>query len=160
MEPRFQNCRLGTTDSELLFLWFLSQLKSHGVTDANVAENFEVAQRVLAESIVRLTRECSSLSELPKLNFALTNGRVLFAGVWGNPMYQLIRNQAPSCSRCGRPHTRPNHDDEYRAVAFASEPITDEPWFELQGPCLVGVNEGLACNVETVPLNELLQGSH
>lgn len=152
MGERFLNCRLGTTDSELLFLWLLYQMDIHGINSENVAAKDAAARDALSNAVVKLSDMCfeHAPDDVAKLNFVLTNGSVLFACRWNKPMYKVVRNGVYDCEICGSPHVRHNSSVDYHAVAVASKPITQEPWLELPNFSLMYVSPNLECNIEPI----------
>lgn len=145
--PRYMNCRLGTTDSELFFLWLLSKMAASGINSDNVEEKSEAAREVIASSVTALANDCREIApdSEAKLNFVLTNGHVLFACRWNNSMYSLVRDCVHDCEICGVPHVHHNPSVDHRAVIVASEPITDERWSEMPNHSLLYVSPNLTC---------------
>ncbi len=149
---RYMNCRLGSTDSELFFLWILYQMEANGITSDNVAERQEEARRLLATTVSALAADCLEYApeQEPRLNFVLTNGHVLFACRWNNSLYRIVRRGVYDCEICGIPHIDHNPDREHRAIVVASEPITDEPWEEVPNQSLMYVDPSLNCMVDEI----------
>ena len=149
---RHLNCRLGTTDSELFFLWLLYQLEANGLSSDNIVEKEDEARQVLSNAIVSLADNC--LEEAPdkvaKLNFVLTNGHVLFACRWNNSMHRIVRDEVYDCEICGIPHTHHSPTIDHRAVVVASEPITHELWQEIPNYSLMYVSPNLTCVVDPI----------
>ena len=155
MEERYLNCRLGTTDSELLFLWLLNRLKSGGITSDNVAQEQESARDILATALASLVQDCREIApqEIPSLNFVLTNGHVLFACRWNNPLYRLVRS---GIADGGESDIQHQGEQDYRAVVVASEPITEESWQELPNYSLMYVGPDLTCTIDEIPHDNLV----
>lgn len=156
---RYMNCRLGTTDSELVFLWLLSQMEANGINSDNVADKHEEARNLIAKSVASLAASCLEVAPdtQPRLNFVLTNGHVLFACRWNNSMYQLVRDGVQDCEICGTPHVQHNPAVDHRAVIIASEPITSEPWQEIPNHSLLYVSPSLTCIVDEIQHNNLVR---
>jgi predicted glutamine amidotransferase len=85
--------------------------------------------------------EIRGLSDPPRLNFLISDGRHLAASRWGNSLYWNHRRGIRDCAVCGLSHC-PSADDSYRSVAIASEPITDETWYEVPDGSVIGVDVG------------------
>jgi glutamine amidotransferase len=136
---RFQNSRCGATDSEQLFLWLLNQLKCHGIDLLN--PKLDEVSKVLSQSVGRLASRVDRISSTPaELTFLLTNGRMMFASRFNNPLFRLERQGAQNCEICEAPHVRQIDSADYRAVLFASEPMTDESWVEVPNQTLCSVD--------------------
>lgn len=149
---RYLNCRLGTTDSELFFLWLLYQLAVNGIHGDNIADESRQAQEVIARAVSALAELCAEEvpDKRPSLNFVLTNGTVLLACRWNNPMYSTVRTGVYDCEVCGIPHIRHDSGMEHRAVVVASEPITKESWKEIPNHSLLYVAPDLVASVQPI----------
>jgi len=55
-------------------------------------------------------------------------------------LYVLTRSSPLRCSVCGRPHASHNSPTDYRAVVFASRPLTDEDWQRVPDRSLLAVD--------------------
>ena len=152
---RYMNCRLGTTDSELFFLWLLYQMETNGINSDNVAEKEEQAREVLANTLAALAENCREVAptEEPRLNFVLTNGHVLFACRWNNSMHKIVRDGVYDCEICGIPHIHHDPTVDHRAVIVASEPITNEVWSEIPNHSLMFVRPNLTCVIDEISHN-------
>jgi len=155
---RYMNCRLGTTDSELFFLWILYRMESNGINSDNVADKQEQARQLLSNSVAALANDCFEVAPNvePRLNFVLTNGHVLFACRWNNSMSKIVRDSIYNCEICGTSHIRHNPSVNHRAVVVASEPITSEPWQEIPNYSLMYVSPNLTCVIDEIPHNNLV----
>ena len=139
---KFQDTRCGATDSEQLFLWLLERLKKGGV-DLQKPRVDDVNE-LLVEAVAELDSRVNQISKSPaKLTFIMSNGRLVFACRFNNPLYRLVRRGVHDCEICGIPHIRHDESIDYRAVLFASEPITSEPWEEVPNYSLFSVDEEL-----------------
>lgn len=136
---RFQDARLGGTDSEQLFLWLLAQFQGQG-GDLRSPEP-ELLFQSLASSVRELDRRCRAAApdDEPRLTFVVTNGDLLFASCWNNPLHILERVGVHDCEICGIPHIRHEENATYRAAVVASEPITDEDWQNVANKTFVRV---------------------
>lgn len=154
---RYMNYRLGSTDSELFFLWLLYQLEANELVSDNIVDREELARKVLSDAVLAVAD--LSLKEAPaevaKLNFVLTNGHVLFACRWNNSMYRIVREGVYDCEICGIPHIRHNPSVDHRAVVIASEPITHELWQEVPNHSLTYVSPNLTCATDSISNGKL-----
>ena len=66
------------------------------------------------------------------LNLLLTDGKVIVGSRLGRSLYALERKGVYDCEICGFPHIDHDLKVGYRAVVVASEPLTHEPWDEVQ----------------------------
>lgn len=142
-DPDLQQLRRGSTDSEQYFLWLLSQLRRGGLVDLE-SDQFDVAESArlkpcLAKLIGNLDQRCrNAASDLtPKLNFLLTDGKTMVACRWNNNLQMIKRHGLYECEICGIPHIHHHETVDHRAIAFASEPITNEPWEEVPNKSFV-----------------------
>jgi len=134
----------GETDSELVFLWLLNRMKDYGLDPYEQAFSLEPLVDLLSDSVLELVdfSVLSGGSQLPKLNFILSDGKHLAASRWGNSLYWTFRRGIRDCAVCGSSHC-PSADDDYRSVVIASEPITDERWIEVPEGSIIGVEPGV-----------------
>jgi glutamine amidotransferase len=131
VDPRFLSFRLGTTDSELLFYWFLSRLQSTGV-DLQASTTVDRWSSVLASLVRDLIGWCRQIDpqDLSALNLLVTDGQSLAVTRWNRPLSWLTEQGMTNCRQCGQSHAvHPAADD--RALLIASEPVDDRPWQEL-----------------------------
>ena len=144
----FQNCRLGATDSEQLFLWLLSRLDAEGV-DLCDADSQKVRQ-TLANAAAELAERVGRVSETPaKLTFLLSNGPLLFSCRFNSPLFRLVREGIEACGICGVSHVPSTATSGYRAVVFASEPITSEPWEAVTNGTITSVGDDRSLRLAT-----------
>lgn len=151
--------RLGTTDSELCFLWLLGRLERRCSDAAKHGASLQVLIEVVRDGVRRLGEWCDELdAPPPTLNFVLSDGRVLVAARYGRTLFMLRRTTLQGCELCGTCHCPtcrarakqkpPAHSHgegvPCRAFVVASEPITDEGWVEVGDRTLVCVDEALA----------------
>ena len=143
-DPLFQLRRIGATDSEQVFYWILTRLKAAGISHESSLDDSaqsETVLNVLAESARELMRRCESVQdEEARLNFLLTDGKQMFATRWNNSLYFVRREGVRDCQVCQISHVEPNPHQTYRAVVIASEPLSDEPWQEIEN--------GSVCHVD------------
>ena len=132
----------GSTDSELMFRWILGKMATHGLDPGQRASEPEALLDLVADSVLELIRRSiETSSEPPGLNLLLSDGVNLAASRWGNSLYWLERDAVRDCAVCGTNHC-PTADEEYRAVVVASEPITGEPWMEVQEGTVIAAAPG------------------
>jgi glutamine amidotransferase len=130
--------RRGDTDSELVFYWILARMLDKGV-DLGEGGLETVDPELLADILSSSVRVLAELSHLPgapdekqsRLNFILSNGRILVASRWRHTLFWLLREGIHDCEICGIPHVHHSPDTNYRAAIVASESITHETWQEL-----------------------------
>jgi glutamine amidotransferase len=132
----------GETDSEHAFYFVLGLLGQ--------AADAATAGRVLAEAVARLADMFPGTEAGPtRLNFVLTDGRVLAASRWGHTLYRAERRGAPGPDEDGPAQASP----DYRAVLIASEPTSSgEGWAEVPERTLLLVDEGLRCTLSPIPV--------
>lgn len=138
MMPELAALRLGTTDSEAAFLWFMSRLAAEGIDVGRRRVNPQHLRRVFARSAAELWSRCEKLEPgQAKLNFLLTDGESLVA--------TRINHSLHVARAAGG-----NGDPEVRSARIASEPIAAEGWEEVPNASVVLV-DGRA-EVEIDPL--------
>jgi glutamine amidotransferase len=123
--PRAAQIR-GDTDSELFFAFLLTRLDAVGLTDAPTSS-------ATGELIGRVAAECRGRERFGSLNFLLSDGDSCWAHRFGRSLYVLERGAEPSPSR------------RARAVFVASEPMTDEPWREVENGTLLHIRRRADC---------------
>lgn len=140
-DPDLRAERLGSTDSELSFLWLLSRLRAAGVDLESREIDIEPVVRVLADSVRELARRSRAerTGRQERLNFLLTDGRWLLLSRWHNDLYWVRRRGIHDCEICGIPHIRHEAGTDYRAVVVASEPISHEEWAEVPEGSILAV---------------------
>ena len=123
----------GSTDSELIFQWLLGRMPDFGLDPESPADDANALGRLLGSAVLDLVRMSMEAPDVgpPKLNMLLSDGVNMAASRWGNSLFWTVRERLADCAVCGTNHC-PDADDSYRAVAIASEPISDEPWVEVQ----------------------------
>jgi glutamine amidotransferase len=134
----------GDTDSELVFRWLLNRMAQFGLDPTKPADDLMPILDLMEESILELVRIslATGTRTPPQLNFVISDGRHLVASRWGNSLYWVFRNGVSDCSVCGTSHCR-KAEDGYRAVAVASEPISDEDWTEIPEGTLFGAADDI-----------------
>ena len=143
---RLQAFRRGTTDSEQSFLWILTRMESDGLDPDSDSTDAAALASVVGSAVRTLHDRSENLrpQEPPRLNFLLTNGRVMVASRWNHTLYRLERDGVHDCEICGIPHVEHETKRRYRAVVIASEPITHEAWQEVDDGTVVSIDEDMA----------------
>jgi len=131
----------GTTDSAYAFRWILAHMPEAGLDPERPATAIRPLVRLLSTAVSTIARatRAAGAAVPPRLNFLLSDGRHLVASRWGNSLWWTFRRGISDCAACGRPHPVPG-DEPYRAIVVASEPISDEPWHEVQEGSIVAVD--------------------
>ncbi len=149
-DPDLLVARAGTTDSELLFLWLLAELRRAGIDlERSEGETLRLG-RWVGESIRRIDRLCSRQegAEPAALNILLTDGVGLVGVRWGRSLHWLERAGVRDCEVCGHCHAPTEAGDGYRAVVVASERISGESWREVPERSLLSVDGSLRVEIE------------
>jgi glutamine amidotransferase len=150
--PRFHQERLGTTDSEQIFLWLLSRMEEAGISaDAHCADTQRLVE-VFAAAIAEIARRsrATGAAEPAELNLNLTDGDVLLVSRWHHTLYWTYHDGLTPCETCGVPHVQHRDGLEYRAVIVASEPFSQEPWHEFPEESLMMVDERIEPHVQKI----------
>lgn len=131
-KPELQKQRLGQTDSEQYFVWLLSHLLDSQLDPNDTGSDSEFVE-LFRKQVIQLDERCRTAApdETPRLNFLLTNGRVMFACRWNHSLHRIRREGIYNCEICGIPHIHQYETVNHRAVAIASEPVTHEDWEEI-----------------------------
>ena len=142
-----QQQRSGDTDSEQYFLWLLSRLRDREITQLTGQASAEIVD-LLTSSAGELAERCRKVApdETPRLNFILTDGQGMVACRWNHSLHLVERQGLADCEICGIPHVHHHETTNHQAVAIASEPVTHEPWRELENQCVIMVDPGFALN--------------
>lgn len=119
-DPLHRNKIDGTTDSELVFQYLLSQWMLYPET------GLLGTVRLVIEQIVKW---CSDVDpDAPVgLNIVLTDGDRLVGSRLGRTLWFLERDQVFICDICGKSHVHHEPRTAYRSVEIASERLTEEP---------------------------------
>jgi predicted glutamine amidotransferase len=149
--PELQRHRAGTTDSEQAFLWLLTRMDRAGIDiEGNRAPSTARVADAVGSAVLELASRSSAAGRPSKLNFLLTDGRLMVASRFANSLYLLERDGVHDCEICGIPHVHHDSKRKYRAVVIASEPITDETWQEVPDGHLLSIEPGLEVRVEGI----------
>jgi glutamine amidotransferase len=138
--PKFRSLRHGTTDTELCFLLFLSELSRRAGADLNNPP-VETAAAAMRAVVHLLSTICAPFKQnSPTMNFMASNGKILLAVRWGKPLSILQTARTNRLAEAGATE----------AVFVASEPFDDDEWQEVPERSLVIVDE--AGSAKIVPL--------
>jgi len=162
VNPRFQDCIVGSTDSEMLFYLVLSALENAGFDvdsppDVFPADSIEEAVGELLEWLRGLCEATQADEREAMMNFILTNGRVLIANRYNGTL--SFSTQKKRCAdydicpvankvcfgprRIGISHTH---------VLIASDPTSpDDIWEEVPDRGMVLVDSKLRLTVRALP---------
>jgi glutamine amidotransferase len=130
----------GDTDSEHVFLFWLSQLRAAaGGLDQPVGVDTMTATFQQTIKLLDFWFPAHD-GEESKFNFVVTDGRLLAATRWGHSLSCLERTGRDAQGG----NDRPLHaNDAFRAVYFASEPTESDRWREVRDRSLVVVDQRL-----------------
>ena len=149
----FRRMREGETDSELIFLWLLTQLTDAGIHLEDPTVPFRDLAPCISAAIIQLGARSGEgpTGQPSQLNFILTDGRSLLATRWNHTLYYVERQGVHDCEICGIPHIRHDAHKDYRACVTASEPISaDERWTPLDNRTMLIADSEL--NVRILPI--------
>lgn len=138
--------RRGRTDSEAIFLWLMSRLRKACDGDPLPRPDQDTLMTVLSTSAVELDERSrrSGAERLSRLNFLLTDGRLLVGTCFRNTLHWVERDGIHDCEICGIPHVHHDPKRRYRAVVLASEPISHEDWQPVPDGSVLAVDESLS----------------
>ncbi|MFQ5739138.1 MAG: class II glutamine amidotransferase [Acidobacteriota bacterium] len=150
--PEFLAARKGSTDSELAFLWLLSRMRGGGVDPDDVCTDLGRLVHIFGQSIRTLAEWCreQQAPQDARLNFLLTDGRIVLASRWNNSLYWVSRQGVHDCEVCGIPHIQHQPEVNYQSVVLASEPISDESWLAIPERHLIAVDQAIHCRIMPV----------
>lgn len=142
----------GTTDSELIFQWMLGRMPEVGLDPHRPASDVAPLARLVEMTVLDLVRASLAIPNIkpPKLNIIVSDGQNLVASRWGNSLHWTVRTAVPDCEVCGMSHCD-GADATYRAAVVASEPLTAEPWVEVQEGTILAIDRSV-----TVSTRDLL----
>lgn len=135
----------GDTDSEHVFHYILSCLQRAP------EQPLTAAVRRAVTDVIAWSRDADPRAEIA-LNLVLTDGRRSVVQRLGRTLWSVQRGHVHPCQVCGGAiHLQEPEREDYRAVAFASEPITtDENWAEVPDATLHAVDEQLRVTRESL----------
>ncbi len=145
MSPEIRARPRGDTDSEHVFHYILSCLQRQP------EQPLVAAVRRAVTDVRAWSREADAKAEMA-LNCVLTDGRRSVVQRLGRSLWSVQREYVHPCQVCGGAlHVAEPVQADYRAVAFASEPITtDEDWVEAADGTLFAVDESLHVTRESL----------
>ena len=151
-DPMLLEHRIGSTDSEQAFFWLLTRMAKAGIEPESKCARLDTLMDVVGGAVKRLAHWCDEeKAEKPaKLNFLITDGRVLVVSRWNNTLWWVLRQGIHDCEVCGIPHIHHDRQADYRAAVLASEPISHETWQELPDQHVLAVEESI--HVRTQPI--------
>ena len=151
--------RRGDTDSELAFLWILGRMLDEGMNPDDLdTDALGTEPGPLGDIVGRAVHRLAELSYVPgapdkkqsRLNFILTNGRVVIASRWRHTLFMLLREGIHDCEICGIPHVHHSPDADYRAAIVASEPITHELWQEVVDKSVITMADAIEPRIQRI----------
>lgn len=147
-----QQHRQGQTDSELMFLWLLSRLRQQDAGRPDPRLPFEKVMATLVDAVNELDRRSrqANRQRVSRLNFILTDGRMLFASRLRNSLHMLEQTGPWLCRVCGRNHTHGIDYPHYRSVTVASEPISRRNWKPVPKHSIVGIDADMSVHVQSL----------
>lgn len=150
--PSLQPFRKGSTDSEHCFYWLLSRLAMAGMDLSMPVSDTELFRQVISDSVLELDQRCRDVHSVDpaRLNFLITDGRVMAVTRWNNSLWWVARNGIHDCEICGIPHVHHHQGTSYQAVVVASEPISHETWQEVPDHHLLLVEAELKASLHVV----------
>lgn len=145
MQPAFRDLPRGDTDSEHVFHLALSELArrpERGIVHA---------VRTVVNAVTAWSRSADSAAELA-LNMVVTDGAESVVSRCGRSLWYVEREEVHACQVCaGALHVEGTPPSNYRAVVFASEPITtDEPWTPVREGVLQRIGPTLELSEESL----------
>ncbi len=145
LTPELRARPRGDTDSEHVFHYILSCLQQQP------EQSLAAAVRRAVTDVMDWSREADAQAEIA-LNLVLTDGQRSVTQRLGRTLWSVQRQHVHPCQVCGGAiHLQEPARTDYRAVAFASEPITrDEDWVEAADGTLFAVDEHLRVTREAL----------
>ncbi len=144
--------RRGATDSEAIFVWLMSRLRRACGGDPLPRPDLDTLVATVAESIRELDERSrqTGTERLSRLNFLLTDGRLLAASCMRNTLHWVERDGIHDCEICGIPHVHHDPHRRYRAVVMASEPISHEEWQPVPDSSVLAVDETVSVSIHDI----------
>ncbi|MFC1513627.1 class II glutamine amidotransferase [candidate division KSB1 bacterium] len=141
----------GNTDSEVLFYYYLSLLRQEGsIKKGDIP--FDAAVKVMKEFSVNMQEFLtdSEITEVPELNFIITNGSYMLATSLDKPLYYLtIQSEEDSDIRFFSPTSMLEYQliqTEFpnKIIVVSSEKLTrSDDWIEVNNNNFLGINSEL-----------------
>ena len=128
----------GDTDSELIFHWLLRRLSLHRAIDGDRCRSLSRMRAVIAEGLCELDqrnveaeKDSTKKDPIARLNTLLTNGGVVVATRVRNTLFELQRTNRSAGALVSR------------SVLVSSEPMTQEPWQEIDDMTVLSISSDL-----------------
>ncbi|WP_127718102.1 class II glutamine amidotransferase [Halobacteriovorax sp. HLS] len=160
IKPRFKRFILGSTDSELLFYFLLSDLDD--VTDTTKLDcSIEVLQASIKKSIKKLTSIVGDYCPHDEgkntetyLTFLLTNGSTMVAHQGGKKLYYSTFKvkcvERDTCPHFSVECEAPTVTGKVNHLIFSSEPLHGEnTWIPLELGQLIGVDSEMKLSISS-----------
>lgn len=150
VNPTFRSLRRGTTDSELCFLIFLSELsRRNGAQLDNPSVEVSSGTMLAVVNFLR-TIAAPYQQEGPSMNFMASNGKMLLAVRWGKSLWTLHTNQIAAADQIPRSGDHEQRTAMAETIFIASEPFDDSDWKEVPDHSLVIVDRPGALQIVSV----------
>lgn len=151
--PALLALRMGTTDSEAVFLWMLSRLSAAGI-DTAAPDYVETSK--LCDAFARVAAElwarCEALAPgEAKLNFLLTDGRSLVATRINHSLSWSKADLSRPCAVCGQAHAPRIAGRDYHAARLASEPLASAGWAEVPNGSVIAIDADARLEIQPLP---------
>lgn len=162
ISPSLRQQIQGETGSEHLFYWLCSRLRSR--TGGRKSPEPAVLREVLRETITDLVEWYATSApehryrpeepdadqlERVALNVLWAVGERLVGARVGRSLWYRERDGAYRCGMCGDLHPNPEPDG-YRAIAVASERITEEKWTQIPEATVFYVDDDFTLRVDSL----------
>lgn len=120
----------GQTDSELFFLYLLTQLDQAGITAEPVSERTDLV-------LLQAMQKALAQPNFGACNFLLSDGNVLYAHRFGRTLFILEKKPPDEVLVHRESHETGAAIDtpwsaHRQAIMMASEKMTEEPWVEVE----------------------------
>jgi glutamine amidotransferase len=138
LSPERREAIAGTTDSEHFFHLVLDQ----------IADGISPTERALSRAVERVL-EWSRGAEAALNTLLMIDGEL--SGTRRGRSLWVLERGLHRCTVCGEYHAHPPEDEEYRAVEFASEQLTDEDWRPVPEGCAFRVDDQLQVHYRDLP---------
>ena len=135
----------GSTDSEHVFRYLLTLFAKNPEKPL-----IELLQTVVSQ-IVLWVREID-LKLTPSLNLFWSDGERFAGSRLNRTLWFLERDHTFCCDICGKPHVHHNPKKDYKAVEFASEPITDEQWLGVPNATVFTIDPDMRVHFEPLEI--------
>jgi predicted glutamine amidotransferase len=143
MTPEHRIAVAGETDSEHMFHFILSK------HDRDASRPL---REVIGESLRQIVSWSGDVGPETRLglNVILTDGDRFVGSRWQRSLHYAEWRSVRDCELCGAPCGPREAAGDYRAVAIASEPLTDEPWREVPERSIYEITPELEVQIEAL----------